>query len=71
MSISHTRSLPVAPERVEHLSQLIYDRPFDKLHTLNKVKVLNLTLHGELVEAQKNTNFYLFEAYEIYNARFR
>lgn len=71
MAVDHKRPLPVPPERVEHLSQWIYGRPFDKLHTLNKVRILDLALQGEKVEFLGNINFHLSEAHEIYNQRYR
>lgn len=71
MAADHTRPLPVAPERLDHLSWLIHDRAFTTLSAEQLIEIMKLALQGELIEQQQQTNFFLQEAYDIYNARFR
>lgn len=71
MPVDHTRALPIAPERLEHLSQLLHDQPFMELDVPSKEMVLMIALQAEQVEWQQQTAFFLQEAYDIYNARFR
>lgn len=71
MAVDHTRALPIAPERLEHLAQMLHDQPFMELDVPAKEMVLMIGLQAEQVERTAQVEFHLFEAYEIYNARFR
>lgn len=70
MAVDHTRALPVAPERLEHLAQLLHDQPFTELDVPAKEMVLMIALQAEQVEHTERATFFLQEAYDIYNARF-
>jgi hypothetical protein len=71
MAVDHTRALPVAPERLEHICQMVFDKGFAEIDGYQRMEILKLTMQAEQVEQAQQTNFYLFEAYEIYNNRFR
>ena len=72
MSVDHTRPLPVAPERLDHLaSEYCHGASFSELPPVMSIPLLQLAIQAELLEQQQQTNFFLQEAYDIYNARFR
>lgn len=72
MSVDHTRPLPVAIERLDFLAgQYCHGATFNSLPPIMSVPLLQLALLGEQVEQAQLTNFFLQEAYDIYNARFR
>ena len=71
MAVDHTRALPVAPERLEHLAQIFYDMPLRELNGAQLLETVKVALQAEQVEHTQNVAFFLSEAYDIYNARFR
>lgn len=71
MAVDHTRAMPVAPERVEHIAQMLYDRGIRELTAAESVTVLQLAMQEAQVDALNDVRFFLNEAYDIYNARFR
>jgi hypothetical protein len=50
MSVDHTRWLPVAPERLDHLAKLFYDDPMENLPLEQRMEIIKLALQGEQVE---------------------
>lgn len=72
MAVDHKRPLPVAPERLDYLAaEYCHGSKFSELPPVMAVPLLQVALLGEQVEATNNVNFFLSEAYDIYNARFR
>lgn len=71
MAVDHTRALPVHPDRLEHMAQLIWDKPLMELPGRERIRVLEVALAAEQVEWSQQIAFFLGEAYEIYNQRFR
>mgnify|MGYP003607672144 CR=1 FL=1 len=71
MAIDHTRAMPIAPERLEHISQMVFDKGFAEIDGYQRMEILKITMQAEQLEQAQQTNFYLREAYDIYNARFR
>lgn len=71
MAIDHTRPLPIAQERLEHIAQTVFGTGFAEIDGYQRMEILKLGMQAEQVEQAQQTNFYLFEAYEIYNGRFR
>lgn len=71
MAVDHTRPLPVAPERLEHLAQFLFGMEYRLLNYEQHRKLYSIALQAEQVEWQQQTAFFLQEAYDIYNARFR
>lgn len=71
MAVDHTRALPVHPDRLEHMAQLIWDKPLMELPGRERVRILEVALQAEQVEYLSDIRFFLNEAYDIYNARFR
>jgi hypothetical protein len=71
MAVDHNRPLPVSPERLKAVAAMLF--PDRIWHGDDRYcpEVYQIALLGEQVEQQQQTNFYLFEAYEIYNGRFR
>jgi hypothetical protein len=71
MAVDHTRAMPIAPERLEHISQMVFDKSFSEIDGYQRMEILKITMQAEQLEEANRTNFFLQEAYEIYNARFR
>lgn len=73
MSVDHKRPLPVSRERLDHLTFLHVNRfkYFNELTGGERREILMIAMLGELIEQQQQTAFYLGEAYDIYNHRFR
>lgn len=71
MSIDHTRPLPVPQERLDFIADTIFDLPFNEMTRTEQIEVYRLALEAEQVEHLANISFYLSEAHEIYNQRFR
>lgn len=73
MAINHERPLPVSRERLDHLALLHVSgfKKFDDLPGGERREILMIAMLGELIEQQQQTAFYLGEAYDIYNQRFR
>jgi len=71
MAIDHNRPLPVSPERIEYIANQLYAGSAHDLTSEQSVNVLTLAMLGEQVEHLANLNFFLSEAYDIYNQRFR
>lgn len=69
--IDHTRFLPVPIERLQFLSQELYRVDVADLSRSERATVVQIALQEAMVDEQRRTNFFLLEAYEIYNARFR
>jgi hypothetical protein len=53
------------------MAQLIWDKPLMELPGRERVRVLEVALAAEQVEWSQQIAFFLQEAYDIYNARFR
>lgn len=71
MAIDHKRPLPVPPERLAHLAPMLFGRSYAHLGWTERRELFKLAMQAEQVEEQRQTNFYLEEAYQIYNGRFR
>lgn len=71
MSVDHNRPLPVAKERLDHISQTVFGIGFAEIDGYQRMEILKLTMQAEQIEQAQQTNFFLSEAYDIYNARFR
>lgn len=71
MAVDHRRPLPVAPERLNAITNFILDRAYVNLNWQEKMQIMQIALQAEQLESSKNIEFFLSEAYEIYNARFR
>lgn len=72
MAVDHKRPLPVAPERLDYLAETYcHGAKFSELPPVMSIPLLQVALAGEQVEWSNQIAFYLGEAYEIYNARFR
>ena len=69
MAVDHERPFPVAEERLKFIAKELF--PSFAFTPALRVKVLKIALLAEQVEQAERTNFFLQEAYEIYNARFR
>ncbi|MBS90835.1 MAG: hypothetical protein CMN64_23730 [Sphingobium sp.] len=63
--------MPVAPERLEHVCQMVFDKGFAEIDGYQRMEILKLTMQADQLEQAQLTNFFLQEAYDIYNARFR
>ena len=73
MSIDHRRDLPIDPERLDYFTDLLH-RNYSKYFHLpleDRPPILMAALLAEQVEWQKQMTFFLQEAYDIYNSRFR
>lgn len=67
-----SRPLAVSPERVDAVSRAMFDNtPFCNLPRDRKVQAIQTAMLSEQVELLRNIDFFLNEAYDIYNARFR
>lgn len=71
MAVDHTRRLPFEPERLAHLSSLYFNVPVDRLSPKDLRELVSLALLAEQVEQTRQVAFFLQEAYDIYNNRFR
>lgn len=72
MSVDHNRPLPVAPERLDAVTKMLWPTlTYERLSKQHQIDVLKLAMQGEQIEATQQAAFYLAEAYDIYNARFR
>ena len=72
MAVDHKRPLPVPRERLDALTDMhTAHSNFDHLGWQERREILQLALSERLVEEQERISFFLGEAYEIYNARFR
>jgi hypothetical protein len=71
MAVDHTRALPVESARLDHLSKRFFSGGPEHLDEKERRELVVIAMLGELVEEQQRTNFFLQEAYEIYNGRFR
>jgi hypothetical protein len=71
MAVDHNRPLPVSPERLKAVAAMLF--PDRIWHGDDRYcpEVYQIALLGEQVEWQQQTAFFLSEAYDIYNARFR
>lgn len=70
MAIDHNRPLPVAPERVRAVA-LQMGRVLEEVGPSDKLLIYQIALQGEQIEYLNNVAFFLQEAHDIYNARFR
>lgn len=70
MAVDHNRPLPVAPERLKAVAEMLYP---DRIWPNGRYcfEVYQIALAGEQVEYLDNINFHLSEAHEIYNQRYR
>lgn len=72
MAVDHTRPLPVAPERLAWIAHQIYPGILmPNMTPEQRATVYQIALQGEQIEYLNNVAFFLQEAYDIYNARFR
>ena len=72
MAVDHKRPLPVAPERLDYLAaEYCHGSKFNELPPVMAIPLLQVALAGEQIEYLNNVAFFLQEAYDIYNARFR
>ena len=72
MAVDHNRPLPVELERLDAWTKLLWPTlTFARLSKAHQIDVLKLALQEQQIEATRQVEFYLREAYDIYNARFR
>lgn len=71
MAVDHTRRLPVEPERLEYLSDKLYGCQPTALSKAKLRELYQIAMQAEQLEVSRNIEFFLSEAYEIYNQRFR
>lgn len=71
MAVDHTRALPVAPERLEALAPSLFGKPYAALGWTERRELYAVALAGEQVEWSQQVAFFLQEAHDIYNGRFR
>lgn len=72
MAVDHNRPVPVPIERLDYFTHLLTDQEyFQNLTVPERAEVLKVALAAEQVEWTQQVAFFLSEAYEIYNARFR
>lgn len=70
MGVDHNRPLPVAPERLAAVAKMLHPNALWPQQSI-AAEVYTVALLGEQVEHTERVAFFLQEAYEIYNARFR
>lgn len=70
MAVDHERPLPVAPERLAAVAKMLHPHSPWPQHALME-EVYTIALLGEQIEATQQVAFFLQEAYDIYNNRFR
>lgn len=75
MAVDHERELPVPAERLDFLAGRYGDGDdiptFKELTPKEQREILTIALAEAQLEEQRNLSFFLGEAYDIYNARFR
>ena len=72
MPIDHNRPLPVAPERLDAITKMLWPTlTFTRLQRGHQIDVMKIALQAEQVEQAELTNWYLQTAQEIWDARFR
>lgn len=72
MAVDHNRAVPVPIERLDYFTHLLTEQEyFQNLTVGERAEVLKVALASEQVEHLANLNFFLSEAYDIYNQRFR
>jgi len=79
MAIDHKRDLPVSDERLNQLTiwyaaddqEAHGGRGFDDLEDKVKREIIQIALAEAQLEESQRISFFLSEAYDIYNARFR
>lgn len=71
MAVDHNRPFPVSDERREGIAQILHNRPYSDLSRADKVQLIHIALLEAQVDALNDVRFFLQEAYDIYNARFR
>ncbi|QHB80497.1 hypothetical protein P6F35_gp64 [Sphingomonas phage vB_StuS_MMDA13] len=73
MAVDHNRPLPIAPERLDYFTNLLHPNCefFQNVPIEERASIVQAALMSEQVEHLANLNFFLSEAYDIYNARFR
>lgn len=71
MAVDHTRPLPIVQERLEHIAQTVFELGFTQIDGYQRMEILKIAMQAEQIEQTQQTNFFLSEAYDIYNARFR
>lgn len=75
MAVDHERALPVSEERLDCLAGRYGDDDnlpaFKDLSAKEQREIITIALMEAQLEEQRNLSFFLGEAYEIYNARFR
>ena len=72
MPIDHNRPLPIAPERLDAITKMLWPTlTFARLSKAHQIDVLKLAMQAAQLEEQQEATAFLREAYHIYNARFR
>lgn len=72
MPVDHNRPLPVAPERLDAVTKMLWPTlTFARLQRGHQIDVMKIALQAALVEQQEEATALLREAYHIYNARWR
>lgn len=71
MAVDHTRPLPVSPERLEAVCREVYCIGMKETTEEQMANIYKLAMQGEQIEWLQQVSFFLSEAYDIYNARFR
>lgn len=71
MAVDHNRPFPVSDERREAIAHILHNRPYADLPRSDKVQLIHIALLEAQVDALNDVRFFLNEAYDIYNARFR
>ena len=71
MAIDHNRPLPVPVERAKFIAQVFFLKELETLTHAELRECYSMALQAEQVEFLSDVRFFLQEAYDIYNARFR
>lgn len=69
MAVDHKRPFPVAEERLAFIAEELF--PGQLQTPALRAQVIQLALMEAQVDALNDVRFFLSEAYDIYNARFR
>lgn len=71
MSVDNNRFFPVPADRLAVIANRLYLRELPDLTPVERATVIQIGLQEAQVEATQQVAFFLSEAYEIYNQRFR
>ena len=64
-------TIPVSDEDLDTVAALVFCQPWISLSVPQRKDALSLALQIQSVRQQQTTTFFLSEAYDIYNARWR